>query len=171
MTKLYKELYKLKNIERRGWLLRNMKDSSGRVESDAEHTFSMSLLAIEIMEKEKLNLNKEKVLKMVLYHELGEIGAGDITPVDDINREEKYNLEKDYIEKISINCNMPEIYELWKEFEENKTPEAIFVKKIDKLDTIIQCKIYSEINNKPEVYEEFYSRWKPLISEFLKYID
>ena len=55
MTKLYEEIYKLKNLQRSGWLMRNAHDSkTNRVESDAEHTFSMSMLALEIISKEKL---------------------------------------------------------------------------------------------------------------------
>ena len=52
MSKLYEEIFKLKTVLRKGWLMRGAADKeSGRVESDAEHTFSMALLALEIMAK------------------------------------------------------------------------------------------------------------------------
>ena len=38
----------------------------------------MSLLALSVIDKKKLNLDIEKVLKMILIHELGEIDVGDI---------------------------------------------------------------------------------------------
>ena len=85
----YEEIAKMKNILRKGWLIRNVAEKcGGRVESDAEHTFSMILLALEIMSKRKLNLNQEKVLKMIAYHELCEIDYGDHTPMDNIPKQE-----------------------------------------------------------------------------------
>ena len=50
---------------------------------------------------------------------------------------------------------MPEILELWLEFEENKTPEAEFVKRLDKFDCVLQSKVYSDLYDKPELFEEF----------------
>lgn len=168
---LYREIYKLKNLKRRGWILRSVCDKeTGRVESDAEHTFSMAILALEIMEKEKLNLDTAKVLKMILYHEICEIDAGDHTPVDNITIKEKYEMEKKGIERISETYNMPEIKSLWLEFEENKTAEARFVKMVDKLDAIMQSKIYSENLSRPELFEEFYSTSQNRIKGYEKYL-
>jgi len=171
MTKLFNEVYKLKNIIRKGWQIKDAKDlTTNRTESDAEHCFSLCLLALEIMEKEKLNLNKEKVLKMCLYHELGETKAGDITPYDNISKQEKFRKEFEAVEKISISTNMPEILTLWLEFENNQTPEAKFVKVMDKLDAVKQAKIYSKQQNRPEIFEEFYNNYLPIIKDFKKYI-
>ena len=171
MSKLYNEIYKLKNLCRKGWVIRNAKDNeTGRTESDAEHTFSMCLLAMEIMGKEKLDLNQEKVLKMCLVHELCEIDAGDVTPFDDVTLEEKFRCELCCVERLSAECEMPEILLLWQEFEDMETPEAKFVKIIDKLDAVMQAKIYSEKTNNPEIFEEFYNRAYPLIKDFVKYI-
>ena len=39
----YEEIAKMKNIIRQGWLIEEL-SSSGRVESDAEHTFSTANL-------------------------------------------------------------------------------------------------------------------------------
>ena len=50
----------------------------------------MLMLAWKIMKQENLKLNHEKVFKLILCHELGEIDVGDITPVDQISYEEKY---------------------------------------------------------------------------------
>ena len=90
MTDLYKEIYKLKQLLRRGWLLRNVPN---RTESDAEHCFSMMILALEFMSKNNLDVDPLKVLKMIAYHELCEIDAGDTTIVDNVPKEEKYKKE------------------------------------------------------------------------------
>ena len=152
MTKLFDEIFKMKNLLRRGWTLR---DVPNRTESDAEHCFSMIVLALEIMAKNNLELDQLKVVKMIAYHEIGEIDAGDFTPVDNITKKEKYEKEYACVKRISEQYEMPEILELWKEFEENKTPEAQFVKKLDKFDCVLQSKVYSEIYDKPELFEEF----------------
>ena len=144
MTELFKEIYKLKNLCRKGWIVRDVSDpNTKRVESDAEHTFSMAVLACEIMEREHLKLDEAKVLKMILFHELGEIDVGDVTPIDHVPLEQKYCEEHKCICRLSNLSSMPEIESLWLEFEENSSPEARFVKALDKLDCILQSKIYA----------------------------
>ncbi len=172
MSRFYREIYKLKNIIRKGWLIRDAKDNdSGRFESDAEHTFSMCMLALEIMHNKKYrDLDQLKVLKMCLYHELCEIDAGDHTPYDKITKEEKYAMELNCIKRLSKECKMPEILDLWLEFEENKTPEAQFVKKLDKLDAVMQSKIYGEMQDNPNLFNEFYNYSSDLISDFDEYL-
>lgn len=165
MTKLFDEVFKLKNLLRRGWILREVPN---RTESDAEHCYSMIMLALEIMSKNELKLDQLKVLKMIAYHELGEIDAGDSTIVDNVPKEEKYKKEYEGVKRIAQQYEMPEILELWLEFEECKTPEAQFVKKLDKFDCVLQSKIYSEKYNKPELFEEFKSSSKDYYADMKK---
>ncbi len=169
MSNLYNEIFKLKQEIRKGWLERNV-SCNNRVESDAEHVFSCAMLALEIMEKEKLNLDRYKVLKMLLYHDLPEIDFGDHTPQEKIPKQEKHEKEKACIKRITKLSKMPEILELWQEFEERKTPESIFAYEMDKLDAIVQSKIYSCLNNKPEVFEEFFENNKEIATKYKKYI-
>ena len=170
--KLYNELFGLKKILRRGWILRNAYYSDGRCESDAEHIFSMSMLAFEILEKEKLDLDRTKVYEMILCHEVGEIEAGDITIVDNVPKKVKYDKELACVQRIANSYNMHNMLKLWREFEENTTPEAKFVKQIDKLDSVMQAKIYAQHNSQPQLFEEFYNGHKDEIDpKYLKYID
>ncbi len=129
-----------------------------RVENDGEHTFSMMMLALEFMSKEKTELDQQKVLKMIAYHELCEIDAGDTTPFDNVPKEEKHR-ELVCIERLASEYNMPEIKELWLEFEENTTPEAKFVKEIDKYDAVMQSKVYSKTLG-DDIYNEFHNSCK-----------
>lgn len=152
MKTFYDEISKLKETERRGWKRNGVQ---GRIESDAEHTFSMTMLALDIMSHNDFKLDKLKVLKMISYHELCEIDAGDVTPFDNVTSEEKFEKEYACIKRLSEEYNMPEIESLWLEFEECKTPEAIFVKHLDKFDAIQQAKVYSDKQNRPDIYEEF----------------
>ena len=166
----FEEIIKLKYILRKGWLICGVGEQdnkSVRIESDAEHTYSMALLALEIMNKKHLNLDQAKVLKMIVYHELCEIDYGDHVPMEQIPKEVKYQNEKKAISRITTEHQMPEIVELWEEFEANKTPEAVFVKKIDKLDALLQSKYYSELLNKPEIYESFIVNNRAVYDEFI----
>ena len=166
MTRLFDEVFKMKNLLRRGWLLREIPN---RTESDAEHCYSMIMLALEIMSKNNLKLDQLTVLKMIAYHESGEIDAGDTTPVDKVSKQEKFDKEFACVKRIAEEYEMPEILELWLEFEENITPEAQFVKKLDKFDCVLLSKVYSEIYNRPELFEEFKNNGKDYYSEMKKY--
>ncbi|MBQ8844458.1 MAG: HD domain-containing protein [Clostridia bacterium] len=169
MENLYLQCYKLKNILRRGWILREL--NVERFESDAEHIFSCCILAIEIMEKEKLCLNQEKVLKMILFHEFGEILAGDITPNDNVSKEDKYAKEKECIESFSKDFDMTQMLELWLEFEEGKTKEATFCKAMDKLDAVMQARVYSNQFDDDSLFEEFYKHSEEIIKDYKKYLN
>lgn len=172
MSQLYREIFKLKTTLRKGWLMRKASDKeSGRVESDGEHTFSMALLSIEVMTKHNLKLDELKVIKMCLYHELCEIDAGDHTPFDKITKEEKFQKELACVKRIAKECEMPEILGLWLEFEEGKTPEAKFVKQMDKFDAVMQSKIYSEMKGDDEIFNEFHDHAKTLIEDYEDFID
>ncbi len=165
MTKLFDEVFKLKNLLRRGWILREIPN---RTESDAEHCYSMTMLALEIMAKNDLKLDQLKVLKMIAYHELGEIDAGDATIVDAVPKAVKYQNEYNGVKRIAEQYEMPEILELWLEFEECKTPEAQFVKKLDKFDCVLQSKVYSEIYDRPELFDEFKTNSKEYYADMKK---
>ena len=165
MTRLFDEVFKMKNLLRRGWIL---KEVPNRTESDAEHCYSMTMLALELMAKNDLKLDQLKVLKMIAYHELGEIDAGDATIADNVSKEEKYKKEYEGTKRIAEQYDMPEILELWLEFEECKTPEAQFVKRLDKFDCVLQSKVYSDIYNRPDIFEEFKSNGKEYYNDMKK---
>lgn len=171
MSSFYEELFKLKTLLRKGWQVRDCWREVGRAESDGEHIFSCATLALYIMESEKLNLSHEKVLKLLLVHELCEIDAGDHTPLDDINSDEKFRLEYAGIQRLADDYQMDWMEELWLEFEEKKTPEAIFAKMIDKLECIMQSKIYAMKSNNKALFEEFYEHGRHLITGYEKYVD
>lgn len=164
----HKEIVKLNNIERTGWKDMHI---DGRLESDGEHTFFCTTLALDIINKQKLKLDTEKVLKMLIYHEIGEIDFGDHTPREYLTKEFKHNEEMKGVKRISKLAKNKEILKIWSEFEELKSEEAIFCKKIDKLATIIQSKIYAEKYNRLDIYEEFKNTSIDIYNEFKKFID
>lgn len=164
---LYDEIFKLKNLIRKGWRVRELE---GRLESDAEHTFSMLILGLELMSKNDLKLDKLKVVKMIAYHELCEIDAGDHTPFDKITKQEKFEKEYACVCRLAKEYNMPEIESIWLEFEKGESEESKFVKRLDKYDAIKQAKVYAEKQDKPELYEEFKTHSQE-IYDYMKKLD
>lgn len=157
----YMKYNQLKNLYRQGWLkVRIGIEHKDKCESIADHSFSMALLGITIIEKYKLKYDVLKVLKICIIHELGEIYAGDYTPYDTITPEEKYRKEEKAIKEVLYSLDFDnDFFELWKEFEEGKTDEAKFVKNLDILEFLCQAAAYgldvscfkrslSKINNK-----------------------
>lgn len=159
----YNEIFKMKNILRRGWINRGVK---GRIESDAEHTMSMIWTALVFMSKNNLSLDQLKVIKMIAFHDLCEIDVGDIIPKDKIDAKTKSIKEQDCIKRLAKEYDIEDIEKLWVEFEENKTPEAQFVKKLDKFDAVLQAKAYVDQELTSEkTFEEFFENHKEIAEE------
>jgi putative hydrolase of HD superfamily len=77
-------------------------------------------------------------MKMALVHDLAESIVGDITPHAPVSKEEKYRLEKDgfkhLVELLGETEQAKEMFELWEEYEESETKEALLVKDLDKFE-------------------------------------
>lgn len=144
-----KDAQNLKNIYRQGWI-EKLKISSP--ESVGDHTYFMAIMGMIF--SSKTNLNTEKILKMILIHDLAESKIGDITP-EKLPFDEKKDLENSAFFKICQNLSKDtqlEFLELWKEFQENITLESKFVHQIDKLEMAFQAKIYEKsIDNKDNI--------------------
>lgn len=140
----YMKYNQLKNIYRQGWLkVRIGLEHKDKCESIADHSFSVALLALTLIEKNKLKLDAFKCIKIGIIHELGEVYAGDFTPYDNITKEEKHLKEKEAILQVlsSLDENN-DFYDLWEEYEKQETDEAIFIKNIDQLEFLLQACAY-----------------------------
>jgi len=145
IKKIHK-LFSLKEVDRYGIV----KD---RQESSAEHSYSSLMLAQYFLPKIKKNLDELKVMKMLLYHDVVEIEAGDTYFLDYKPEEKERNALK--ILKKKIPGSMAgEIEDLWEEFEENKTPEAKFCQAIDKFDPVIHFLEHKKEWKKAKVTEK-----------------
>lgn len=130
---------KLKSELRHSWL------SNGRRESVAEHTWRTTLMAVLITPELTVEADMEKLLKMLIIHDLVEAEAGDIPAFDTLDNESvktaKRNNEIKAIENIRDlldNNTGQELYDLWYEFEEKQTIEAKVANALDKLEAQIQ---------------------------------
>jgi putative hydrolase of HD superfamily len=149
----YFEFAHLKQLYRQGWLARGVPEKS--CESVAEHTFGVAVTAMLLADAYFPNLDMLKILRMALIHDFGEIYAGDIIPGDQITSEEKHTLEKEAISQIFKGLPNGENYlSLWLEFESGISPEARFVRQIDKLEMALQASVYEHLSfgKLPEFY-------------------
>lgn len=136
----------LKYKIRSGWDKSHWNVSKERVESIAEHVYGTCILALSIDSEFKTDLDINKVIKMLVLHELGEVIIGDITPFDNITLEEKMKKEHEAMrEVIGDLVNQEEFLSLLFEFDEKKTKEAIFAHHCDKLEADIQAKVYQDM--------------------------
>ena len=149
----FKNTLNLKNISRQGWI---DKLSIEHPESVADHSYSMAIMGMVISDLE--NYNSEKILKMILLHDLAESKIGDFTP-EQINKENKMKIEnKAYDEIIST---LPDSIKLqygkiWEEYQKQESPESKIVHQIDKLEMVLQAKIYQKEGTPAEAVESFF---------------
>jgi putative hydrolases of HD superfamily len=136
----YFELCHLKQLYRQGWLRRGVPPE--RCESIAEHSFGVALLAWWLAHGQS-GLDPDKVVRMALLHDLGEVYAGDITPGDGVSEAEKHRLEAGAVQRILSRLPGGQAYlELWDEFEAGLSPEARFVRQLDRLEMGLQAAVY-----------------------------
>ena len=90
---------------------------------------------------------------MALIHDMPEIFCGDFMP-DQISDIEKNKLETDAMHEIAHQLRLPQLSDLFAEFEAQKTPEAKFVKALDRLDNVLTAKYY-QTEQKIDLVEEF----------------
>ncbi|MBO4601112.1 MAG: HD domain-containing protein [Bacilli bacterium] len=143
VLKLYYQLTHLKNLYRQGWLTHIIgMNGENIVESVADHSWSVTMLSMTIIQKYNLNLDLEKCMKLSLVHELGEVYAGDFIP-NQISSEQKHKLEEKAVDILLGEANfITDFKKLWLEYENQLTEEAIFVKQVDKLEPILQAVSY-----------------------------
>lgn len=170
--KVFIELNHLKRIYRKGWLQRKIPIT--HCESVAEHTFGVAILALLLAETYFPELDKFTLVKYALIHDIGEIYVGDITPEDQVPKDEKLEAERKAIRNVFEKYPGGEKYiRLWEEYEAAATPEAIFVKQIDRLEMSLQAGIYQsqdyEDMNEFLVSADNYLT-EPVLREFLDQI-
>lgn len=137
---------KLKYKIRSGWDSNHWNIKAERIESIAEHVYGTCILAISLSTEFSLDLDMEKVLKMLTIHEIGEVLIGDITPFDNITLQEKEIIEHEAMSKVLGDLfNKEELYDLLIEFDAHETKESTFAYLCDKLEADLQAKVYQDM--------------------------
>lgn len=141
VLKYYLYANRLKEKVRTGWI--EIGINKERLESVAEHIYGCLMLAIALDSEYSLDLDMNKVLKMIMLHETEEILLGDLTLRSGITKEEKDRLGREKVFDVTKGLlKQDEIVSIIDEFNERKTKEAIFSYHIDKIECDFQAKIY-----------------------------
>lgn len=141
------ELEKLKSVTRHNRTLDN------RFENSAEHSWQVALVAMLLKEHFDAELNMERVLELLLIHDLGEIYAGDTWVFDDSKKNTSSQRELNSINKSLTplpNNQKEHILHLWNEFEFGVSSEARYARVIDALVPLINHLEVSEENFNPD---------------------
>lgn len=124
------EIDKLKGVLRKVRLI-----WEERYENTAEHSWQIALFAMSMARTLELKIDVNRVVAMLLVHDLGEIDAGDKFVFAQDGWEERKAAELKALERI---CGLAPkeigdfLLGLWKEFDAGESDEARFAKAIDR---------------------------------------
>jgi putative hydrolase of HD superfamily len=165
---LLRTLARLKRLPRTGWVDRGVPPDE--VESVADHSLLTALVAWLAAAMDPA-LDRDRVLKLALVHDLAEALTGDPPPYDSAdvpdradtaalraffsvrhlrtpaNAAAKRDAERaaeGHLLALVPAALAPELRDLWHEYDVQETPEARFVKQVDRLEAFLQARRYSE---------------------------
>ncbi len=128
------EIERLKNITRK-----TRPVGLDRYENSAEHSWHVCLSALMLKEYANEDINIDRVIKMLLIHDLGEIDAGDTivynAESEEIKRKEAEGVER--VLKLLPEQECERYTKLWHEFESSETADAKFAKAIDRIPPLL----------------------------------
>nr|CCA21664.1 PREDICTED: hypothetical protein isoform 1 [Albugo laibachii Nc14] len=136
---------RLKQVKRSGWVRNKIPNA----ESVADHMYRMSMCCMLLSDT---RIDQNKCIMMSIVHDLAEAVVGDITPHDGVSKEEKPQREKKAMDEIcsvlGSDCvQASTIQQLWNEYEDGSTIEALFVKDFDKFEMLLQAHEYEKEHN------------------------
>ena len=129
ITQYFTELDALKLIERRTYI-----DGGRRLENSAEHSWHLAMACWSLSRSLNLQLNEEKLLKLALVHDLGEIDAGD-TFLYSKDRSTANTAERACVKRLAQHTGngIRDLPDLWEEQETGQSPETKLLKTVDRL--------------------------------------
>lgn len=143
MTRIDAQLTFLIEADRLKSVLRGttLHDNS-RQENSGEHSWHIALYALIMSEHSAVPINVDRVIKMLLIHDLVEIDAGDVpihsTAARDTTAQDAAEQKAaDRIFGLLPPDQGASLRNLWEEFEASETHDAIFAKSIDRVQPVI----------------------------------
>lgn len=124
------EIDRLKGIIRRSHLV-----GVDRLENSAEHSWHVALLSVLLAEYSDLNINPLNVLKMLLFHDIVEIDAGDTYFFDSQGNADKAEREAKAATRLFgmlPGDQAEEFRSIWEEYEACETDDAKFAYALDR---------------------------------------
>lgn len=157
----------LKREPRKGW----QRKVEGRVESVADHSFAVALLAL--YEGERRGYDLEKILKLALIHDLEEAIIGDLTPRDKAHRGEarvqrdRERAIRELLSKLPAKSR-PAYLRLWTDLRERRSKESRLVHQLDKVEMAFQAKEYGKRTGQRKMRDFYDSASKETDDPILK---
>lgn len=129
ITDFFYALDELKLVNRKSYVT-----GAQRVENSAEHSWHLAMACWAMAEHLPYEYNQEKLIKLALVHDLGEIYAGDTFLYSD-KRQEADKEERKGIELLQGHVGNPitELLALWDEQEYGESEETKLLKIMDRV--------------------------------------
>jgi putative hydrolase of HD superfamily len=129
ITDFFLELDALKLVNRRTYI-----SGGDRVENSAEHSWHLAMACWSISRSLGIELSEEKLLKLALVHDLGEIDAGD-TFLYSNDRSNAHKAERECVKRLENHHGngLSDLSRLWEEQETGKSIETKLLKTVDRL--------------------------------------
>lgn len=113
---------------------------ASRFENSAEHSWHVMLYAFVLADQAGPDVQIDRVLKMLLLHDLVEIDAGDNPIHGEVDADAMALAEAKAADRIFglLPADQSQAFRaLWDEFEAAESPDAVFAKSIDRVQTPI----------------------------------
>lgn len=129
VTRFLLELDALKRVNRRSYVT-----GTTRLENSAEHSWHLAMACWSIAELFKLDVNHERLLKMALIHDLGEVDAGD-TFLFANSRGDAHVEEREGIARLQNEPGngIKNLSEIWEAQETGSSKEAELLRVVDRI--------------------------------------
>ncbi len=111
-----------------------------RRENSGEHSWHIALYAMTLAEHANREINTDRVIKMLLIHDLVEIDAGDVPIHASYDHAKQHAIETAAANRIFglLPADQNKAFlALWHEFEAAETDDAVFAKSIDRVQPVI----------------------------------
>lgn len=125
----------LKDVQRKTYLL-----SESRFENSAEHSWAVATFALTLADYTKPGTDINRVIHMLLLHDIVEVDAGDALLYDEAARAAKAIEEVAAADRIFGLLPSPQSEEfraIWNEFEAEETNESQFAAALDRMIPLI----------------------------------
>jgi putative hydrolase of HD superfamily len=139
--RLEKQIEFILEIDRLKTVLRRTALTDGsRRENSAEHSWHLAIMALLLGEYADEEVDIQKVVRMVLVHDLVEIDAGDTFCYDaeaNVGREKRERIAAERLFSLLPGEQGRAFTQLWEEFESRATPEARFAAALDRMQPLL----------------------------------
>jgi len=128
------EIEKLKDVHRK-----TKPVGLDRYENSAEHSWHVCLCALMLKDYANEKIDIDRVIRMLLIHDLGEIDAGDTiiykSETPEVKQKEAAGVER-ILGLLPVE-KQEEFKALWYEFEAGETPDSKYAKAIDRIPPVL----------------------------------